>query len=239
MNNVNVKFVYATNPLNHFKINETPVYFTGVFVILIFIGIEQLLGFRYSDQFLQHIPRHFWKDVFLINYTFMGDGLFVLGLITLLRFQWKKTEASKQLLFSFLTTGIIIQLLKNHFISGVFTIFIEPGRINFTDGEVTFSTFFNPSMHTAMAFMISSFLILKIRLSSFGQLSILFTAVGIASSRVYLAQHSVFELWVGALTGTLSALFIYWAGDNFTVKSYLKYLQKNLKKENVGQILPT
>jgi membrane-associated phospholipid phosphatase len=238
MYNANVKSHYNSNFLDLFKINEKSVYFTGVLAILFFIGIEQLLGLRYSDQFLQHIPHHFWRDVFLINYTFMGDGVFVLGLFILLRFQWKKKEVSNLLLFSFLTTGIMIQLLKNYFLSDDFIIFFEPGKINFTDSEQSYSHFFNPSMHAALAFMAASCIALRFRLSVISQLSFLFTSVGIACSRVYLAQHSVMELWTGALTGTLSAVLVYWVGYNVSVKSCLNSFQRNSKKENAEQVLP-
>ena len=232
------KSVYFSALLNGLKKNEKLVYFSGLFILFITIGIEQLLGFCWTDNFLQHIPHSFWKNVFLINYTFMGDSVFVLSIIALMLYHWKKKELAKQLFLSFLTTAIVTQLLKNYFLSENFTVYVEPGSVSFSDSEETYLPFFNPSMHTAMAFMMATCLIMKFRLSAISQLSILFTAVGIACSRVYLAQHSVLELWVGALTGTLSAWLAYWVGFSFSDKSFLNLLQRNSKKENAAQVLP-
>ena len=141
------------------------------------------------------------------------------------------------MLFRSVICILVIQILKNYFSLNDYQLYIEPGSNYFiTEANSTQGLFFSPSMHTAIAFMISSCLILKYRLSSFTQIALFFTSFGVACSRVYLANNVVLELWVGFCIGCSSSLVVYFL-ETFSSKKYLhhkKYIKPNDWDLNFG-----
>ncbi len=148
----------------------------------------------------------FWLNVFFINYTFMGDGIFAIGLIALMAFYFKKKKESIALLYAFLFSGLMVQLIKNLVSATRPKLFFEPGQyLYFVDQVSLVNNSSFPSGHTATAFAIATVFIILIKNKKW-QLPILAAAVLVGYSRIYLAQHFLIDLLVGAIIGTLSGL---------------------------------
>jgi undecaprenyl-diphosphatase len=213
-------------------------YFFSLITLLLIITTDQILGLKVSDHILSNIPHNFLRDVFLINFTFMGDAIFAIGVIALLYFHWNKKDFAINLIASFITTTIFIQLLKNLFHVGNFTIFMEPGTTLINDEtNSNTSVYFSPSMHAAIAFLMATGLVIQYKLSDFLQLSVLCTAIGIACSRSYLAHQHVSELMVGALVGSISAALVYYTRAGL-INKLMYVLHKKSHKTNAGQMMP-
>jgi membrane-associated phospholipid phosphatase len=168
----------------------------------------------------------------------MGDAIFAMGVIALLYFLWNKKDFALYLFASFIMTTIFIQLLKNFFHMGSLTIFMEHGTtlINH-DGNSNNVVYFSPSMHAAIAFLMATCLVMQFKLSDFLQLSVLFTAIGIACSRAYLAHQHVSEIMVGAFVGNFSAVLVYYIRAGF-INKLIHVLHKKSQKTNTGQMMP-
>ncbi len=217
---------------------NTRPYFFSLITLLLIITIDQILGSNISDHILSNVPHSFLRDVFLINFTFMGDAIFAIGVIALLYFHWNKKDFAINLFVSFIITTIFIQLLKNLFNVGTFTIFMEPGTTLINDqANANTSVYFSPSMHAAIAFLMATSLVMQFKLSDFLQLSILFSAIGIACSRVYLAHQHVSELLVGAFIGSFSAVLVYSIRAGL-INKLTHVLHKKSQKTNTGQMMP-
>ncbi len=84
--------------------------------------------------------------------------------------------------------------------------FIEQGQyLFFTDEQVLANYHSLPSGHTATAFSITTILALNIR-SVKAQFSLLFAAMLLAFSRMYLAQHQLGEIVVAVIAGSVSGI---------------------------------
>ena len=148
----------------------------------------------------------FWLNVFFVNYTFMGDGIFAIGLIAVMAFYFKKKKESIALLYAFLFSGLMVQLIKNLVNAPRPRLFFEPGQYLYFVDQVSLannSSF--PSGHTATAFAIATVFIILIKNKKW-QLPILAAAVLVGFSRIYLAQHFLMDVLVGAIIGIASGL---------------------------------
>lgn len=148
----------------------------------------------------------FWLNVFFINYTFVGDGIFAIALIAVYLFYLKKKQEALALLYAFAVSGIIVQIIKNLVSSPRPKLFFEPGQYLFFVDNVSLannSSF--PSGHSATAFAIATALILLMKNKKW-QLPVLAAAVLVGYSRIYLAQHFLTDVLVGAVIGSLSGL---------------------------------
>lgn len=148
----------------------------------------------------------FLLNVFFINYTFMGDGIFAICLIAVYAFYFRQRKKSLALLFAFLGSGLMVQLIKNLVSAPRPRLFFEPGRyLHFLDGVSLsgYSSF--PSGHTATAFAIATVLVLFMR-NTKKQILILGMALLVGYSRIYLAQHFVIDIMIGALIGVIGGV---------------------------------
>lgn len=148
-----------------------------------------------------------WLNIFFINYTFTGDRLFVISLSAFLVIYLKKIQLGTQLFVAFLICTFLIQWIKNMVSPGGFELFIEQGQYLFsTDTAPTADQFSFPSGHTAIAFSMAT-IFASYTKKIFTQIFILFTALLLAFSRIYLAQHQLVEVIAGMIIGTLSGVF--------------------------------
>jgi len=168
----------------------------------------------------------FYLNVFFINYTFIGDGIFACCLVAAMFIYFKKKETSLALLISFLISGLAVQLIKNIVHAPRPRLYFEAGTyINYIDG-VTLSNYASfPSGHTATAFAIASVLVLMSS-NKIWQLAIFFAALLVGYSRIYLAQHFLLDIIIGMLLGTVAGIIsFYLLRSNISLKRSFKKIQ--------------
>jgi undecaprenyl-diphosphatase len=149
-------------------------------------------------------------NVFFVNYTFLGDGIFAIVLCVLL-FAIKQRRLAVLVLIAFLSSGLVTQMLKNIIYAPRPRIYFEASRHLFYldkfgrsgGGASSF-----PSGHTTSAFAIATILSIffKKRLLSAGLFA---AAILVGYSRIYLAQHFPVDVLAGAFIGILFATISY------------------------------
>lgn len=157
------------------------------------------------------IHHSFIQNVFFINVTFLGSGIFCIGFILYL-FYKKKNLAAGLITGSALITFLIIQGIKNYLAHDGIQIFFEDEQSLFSNTAKEIVMF--PSAHTALAFNLATVLALyfKNNLRTF----YLFTIAGIvAYSRIYVDHHTVPDLFAGAFTGMVSAAISFYFYLNY------------------------
>ncbi|MCX6315195.1 MAG: phosphatase PAP2 family protein [Sphingobacteriales bacterium] len=184
----------------------------------------------------------FWLNVFFINYTFMGDGIFAIGLIAVMAFYFKKKKEAIALLYAFLFSGLMVQLIKNLVNAPRPRLFFEPGQYLYFVDQVSMannSSF--PSGHTATAFAIATVFIILIKNKKW-QLPILAAAVLVGFSRIYLAQHFLMDVLVGAIIGIASGLLA--VSISMNIKSIrisfrkMHRIEKKISQSGSGNVMP-
>lgn len=187
-------------------ITSNRIYFTGSTAMLIAGCIFFLIQGR-AAAFLPLDAFHpFWLNVFFINYTFMGNGIFALSLVTVLFIYYGKKQQAYTLLSSFLISGFTIQVIKNLVNASIPKFYLEAGTyLQFTDGVALSADSGSPSAHTATAFAIATVMALMIKNKKM-QLLIVAVAALVGYSRMYLAGHFLIDVITGASIGTVSGL---------------------------------
>lgn len=176
----------------------------------------------------------FFLNVFFINYTFIGDGIFAICFILLLLFYFKRKQLGIALLMSFLISGVAAQIIKNLINSPRPKLFFEAGQyLYFIDGVTIANNASFPSGHTATAFAMATVLALVIKNKNL-QLLILFAAILVGYSRIYLAQHFLLDVIIGAVIGSMSGLFSFYFVMN--IKDIRQAIRK-MQGEKTGNIL--
>lgn len=210
-----------TNPS---LLRENRTYFLALLLIL-FLAATYLLITGKAAAFISLNAYHpFLLNVFFINYTFMGDGIFALCLIAAILFYYKRKQQGLALLYSFLISGLIVQVIKNLVDSPRPKLFFEAGQyLHFIDGVSLANNSSFPSGHTATAFAIATVMVLTMKNKSW-QLLILIAAVLVGYSRIYLAQHFLLDVMIGALIGSTSGLLAVYLATN------VKGIKRSFKK---------
>jgi membrane-associated phospholipid phosphatase len=183
----------------------------------------------------------FWLNVFFINFTFVGDGIFAVCLVALVFFYFKKKQLALSLLYSFLISGIVAQIIKNLVGAPRPKLFFEAGQyLYFIDGVTHANNASFPSGHTATAFAIATVFALMLKNKNW-QIPIFFAAVLVGYSRIYLAQHFLIDVVIGAFIGTVSGVFSYHLALHAKgIKSYFKkrYRSNSVKHAPPSSLLP-
>lgn len=188
------------------KLHSCKWYFYALGMLL-FSGIILLLISGKAASFIALNSYHpFLLNVFFVNYTFVGDGIFALGLIAVLLFYFKQKQQAYTLLISFLISGIAVQIIKNLVDSPRPHLFFEPGQyLYFIDGVTLANHHSFPSGHTTTAFAIATVLVMFFENKN-RQWLILLGAALVGYSRIYLAQHFLLDVIIGAAIGTGSGV---------------------------------
>lgn len=140
-------------------------------------------------------------------YTHLGDGLFAV-VLAITCFGLSKKELAIHVLFAFVLSGIIAQLLKKLFHAPRPKAFFSAQVYPYFIEGVTHSGWTSfPSGHTATAFAIATVLSLNTRRCALC-LILFCMATLVAYSRVYLGQHFIEDILAGMVTGIYSALFV-------------------------------
>lgn len=205
------------------SLTQNKIYFAGLFISLI-SGVSLLSAYGKEATFLSLNSFHpFYLNVFFINYTFVGDGIFALCLIGMMFFYYKKKQQGFALLYSFLISGIAAQLIKNLVNSPRPKLYFEAGQyLHFIDGVSLANNSSFPSGHTATAFAIATVMAIMIKNKNW-QWLILPAALLVGYSRIYLAQHFLSDVLVGLVIGSASGvLAVYFAKNRIGIKKSIK-----------------
>src|SRR5882724_7395207 len=185
-------------------------YFFGGFLFFFLVGLFFLVTQGKAVTFFYLNPYHrSTLDIFFINYTYLGDGLFSVAVIIILLMLRRWSQAI-QVLIAFLVSALMAQLMKNLFSMPRPKEFFNQGQYTyFIDGvtRVGFSSF--PSGHTTSVFALATMLALFEKNKKWNILY-LFAAVGVGYSRIYLGQHFLGDVLVGSLIGMLLAVLVHW-----------------------------
>ena len=203
--------------------SENKIFFTGcavLFLLSTFLLVSKgnVAAFIFLNPY--HSPG---LDRFFIYFTHFGDGLFAVGLILILFFLFKKKQMALALLYAFLLSGLIAQVIKNTIRMPRPRLFFEPGQYtHYIDGVSLANTSSLPSGHTATAFAVATVLAIMIQHKNW-QLVLLLAAASAGYSRIFLAQHFLFDVLIGAITGVLSGIFAFYLSRN---EKFLALLNK-------------
>jgi hypothetical protein len=97
------------------KMNRANYYMLALLAFIFFVGIDQFSRLYWLEHLLQNTPRNTFKNVFLINYTFMGDGIFAAGLMAVLYFYWKERACATHMFISFFLDFSFVQIIFPRF----------------------------------------------------------------------------------------------------------------------------
>lgn len=150
------------------------------------------------------------NPTFFRYFTYMGDGLafviVVLGLIAL--------RKPRKLVFSFAFTGVIV-LFTVSFLKGVFFSdiarpwgYFEAGSLRVIPGLDQHTSKSFPSGHTMAAFALYGLMSFWISAKRSGYI-LCMVAAAVGYSRIYLNQHFLVDVTVGATLGTFIAWGVY------------------------------
>ncbi len=209
-----------------------------VFLILYFLmfSFSCTLLFTYSKAQLHIASNQCYNnffDHFFYYITNLGDGAFCITIGILLLFY--SIRSSFLVLISYAASGILAQILKKIFFSGIVrpkAYFEGIFNLRFVQGvEIHTSNSF-PSGHSVSAFAL--FLSLSIILKNkYLQVLFLILAAITAYSRVYLSQHFLIDITFGSLIGVFTTMTYYYLQLNWKApwldKKVTTYLGINKK----------
>lgn len=161
-------------------------------------ALSTLLGMQHS----------FLPNVFFINVTFLGDGIFVLCLCAFVFLGRNKKRVAAFTLYCCLLAAGLVQLVKN-ITQQTLTIYFEPGRLQYAangNGAGGYNIF--PSGHTAIAFALATAFVLMLPNRKW-QLPVLLAALLVGYSRIYLAANTLQNVVLGSLLGTISTVVVH------------------------------
>jgi membrane-associated phospholipid phosphatase len=189
------------------------MYFAGLLLVLFTATLMLIIDGKVASFVSLNAYHPFLLNVFFINYTFMGDGIFALCIVGLL-FYYKKKQHAITMLYAFLISGIVVQVIKNLVGSPRPKLFFEAGQyLHFIDGVSLANNSSFPSGHTATAFGIATVLVLMLKNKTW-QPHILISAVLVGYSRIYLAQHFLLDVMIGAIIGCTSGIAAFYLAKN-------------------------
>lgn len=208
----------------HSMLRQNKTYFTGLIAVLLFSSLFLLINGKAAAFISLNSYHPFFLNVFFINYTFVGDGIFALCLIATILFYYKRKQQGLALLYSFLISGIAVQIIKNLTNAPRPKLFFEAGQyLHFIDGVSLANNSSFPSGHTATAFAIATVMVVMMKDKSW-QLLILIATVLVGYSRIYLAQHFLLDVMIGAMIGSASGILSVYLAKN------IKGIRRSIKK---------
>lgn len=174
---------------------------------LFFIACAALLVLFFSKPagfiFLNN-HHSFSLNVFFVNYTFLGDGIFGLSLAAFFYYR-KQKKLALLILVAFASSGLTAQLLKNIIYAPRPRIYFEASQYiyhldNFGNSGGGASSF--PSGHTTSAFALATVLALWFQ-KKWLSIVLVIAAALVGYSRIYLAQHFPADVLAGSCIGIL------------------------------------
>lgn len=155
------------------------------------------LNFRHSPA----------ADALFRYITWMGDGI-VIGIFCLVLLFVKLHWGISMTVVSFFS-AFLVSLLKKEYNEPRPSVVFEHMDLHYVDGLELYKNFSFPSGHSAAAFTL--FLLLSFFVTNQRYQYLFFVlACGVAVSRVYLMQHFLVDVYVGALLGVVFGTLLYW-----------------------------
>ncbi len=192
--------------LNKNKYFFYPFIFSVLVAVGILIYLDKMSIHLYSNQYYSN-----FFDCFFSHYTHIGHGLFLWACILVMFFT--RYSHALAMIINFVVTGLVILLLK--FV--VFDTSLRPKKyfeqlgnegLRLIEGLEVHSFNSMPSGHTATAFSLFCLLALLTPKKKIGLLYF-FLAALVGYSRIYLSQHFLEDVTVGALVGCICAIGVY------------------------------
>jgi membrane-associated phospholipid phosphatase len=185
-------------------------YFLPFFVIWATLGVLQ---FMFSQNFLILFVNKHWTpfaDIFFKNFTYVGDGAFIL--VSGLTAAFFSYRLGVKIFLSYAISGIFVQFLKQM----VFTEIYRPPKIlaeilpllHHVDGVKLYHFNSFPSGHTTSAFALFTVLALECKSSALKPL-LLIPPLLVAYSRMYLLAHFLGDVYVAAFVGIPISVLVY------------------------------
>ena len=202
------------------EIKKKLPFFIALFLIFI-IGACWLLISGKGACFLALNAYHSnLLDQFFIRFTYVGDGIFAIVLSLLYLIWFRSNKTGWMLLYAFLLSGLVAQIFKNIFPSPRPRLFFEHFNVgSFIDGVTLSNNSSFPSGHTTTAFAVATVLVLVLKNTRW-QLVILFIALIVGYSRIYLGQHFLGDVLAGMFIGTISGLICVAGVANNKIKTF-------------------
>lgn len=189
-------------------LKENRIIFIPYLILLLFL-LPVLLTIQKGDLHLM-INRHHnaFFDVLFALLTYLGDGLFIIVPVLILLFV--SLRHAVFLLTSYLSTGLITQILKRVFFEDTLrpSKLLKDSGLYLIDGVDMLSGRSFPSGHSTSAFALFIGLALMTH-NRYLKLLCFLIACLVAFSRVYLSQHFLVDITAGSLIGTLGTIAIY------------------------------
>ena len=183
------------------------------FLWLFLIVLSSVFLFNYGNHefsLLVNQNHNELLDFFFKYVTDLGDGAFVF--IMAFVFLFIKKDVGISALISLLITTIFVTILKRGVYSTElrpcyhFKSLIDNGTWNLVEGIELHIKYSFPSGHTASAFCILISLCFLLN-NNFYSLFFIGLAFTVGFSRVYLSQHFLIDVIIGAIIGSLIPLF--------------------------------
>ncbi len=184
---------------------ENRNFFTGYFFLMI-IAIFVLIFYSKADGFILMNPFHsgFLNQLF-IPFTYLGDGIFVIALGSIL-FLLKRRFLALMILSSYAVSGIIAQILKYFIVEARPAYYLEKTGYPYFIDEVTLHNFHSfPSGHTASVFALAAVLSFSVKNKDYSIFFLIIAAL-VGYSRMYLGQHFMDDVFAGSVIGILSSI---------------------------------
>lgn len=192
------------------RISRLPCYF-GIVLLLLLLSVVFNCCFSKKECFLMlNLYHPLWLDRFFLLVTNFGDGLFSLAVVIVLLL-WRKRKKAIILLVAFLSSGLIAQVMKRTFQMPRPSAFFEQTGFDypyFVNGLNLHGSNSFPSGHTTSAFALATVMVLVFKKKRISLYCLCF-AVLTGYSRIYLAQHFLQDVIVGAFIGICCGLLSY------------------------------
>lgn len=200
-------------------------YFLLPYILLLILAVGLLLATEHGDVVLWlNARRNAFLDIFFTYWTYVGDGVvFGVIFIGLLVRRWRVAV-------SFALSGLVVLLVSSILKRLVFPtvprpkVFFESQEIlRFIEGVHVYGSYSFPSGHTMTAFTVTTFLAMMMRpQDEKWSLMLLFSAVLVAISRIYLLQHFLIDVTVGSCIGVSIAMLMVYLLRGFMNQDNLK-----------------
>jgi membrane-associated phospholipid phosphatase len=184
--------------------------FFGLWLLFFAVGLFFLLTLGKVASFVDlNAYHHSTLDTVFIWVTFLGNGVFsiIVFVIFLLQRRWSHAA---QIMLAFLLSALVAQILKNLFSMPRPKQFFPPGQYHYFIDGVTglgFASF--PSGHTTSIFALVTLLAIFTK-NAKAKIGFLLAGVAVGYSRIYLGQHFLGDVLMGAGIGTLTAVLVHW-----------------------------
>ena len=186
-------------------IKSRALFFYSCIALVIAVTVFLLIEGKADSFFFFNRCHSGWLDVLMEYYTNVGNGLFAIGIALICFFLLQKKPFGLTIFYSFLSSGMMVQIVKHLKDSNRPQLVLGSSAPQYFIKGIEFAhnnSF--PSGHTATAFAMATVCVTM--MAKKWQLPILLAAVLVSFSRIYLGQHFLLDVLVGALIGIVCGL---------------------------------